>query len=147
MSAAEDFDNDGDEDLFVTNLPREKSTLYVNQGNGRFPYDATGRPPDRPAAHTGFGTTFFDYDPDGWLDLFVANGAVFTVENQRGSPFPFQQRSQLYRNLGGRTFGGDQVRRRWRERPSDAERRSATSTTTVTSMSWCRMATVRHVCF
>jgi hypothetical protein len=38
------------------------------------------------------------------MDLFVANGAVLTLENQRGSPFPFRQRSQLYRNLGGRAF-------------------------------------------
>ena len=40
------------------------------------------------AAFTGFGTDWFDYDNDGWLDLFVANGAVNIVEAQRGQPSP-----------------------------------------------------------
>jgi len=100
-----DFDRDGDEDLFTVNVTGQKCALYINEGNGSFS-DVTDRLalqiPSRP--FTGFGTRWFDFDHDGWMDLFVANGAVFTIENQRGSPFPFQQRSQLYRNDGGRTF-------------------------------------------
>lgn len=100
-----DFDNDGDEDLFVVNLAGQKCDLYLNDGSGSFS-DTTARfalqLPCRP--FTGFGTRWFDFDHDGWLDLFVASGAVFTVENQRGSPFPFRQRSQLYRSVGGRSF-------------------------------------------
>ena len=100
-----DFDNDGDEDLFMVNVTGQKCALYLNEGNGTFS-DMTDRfalqIPSRP--FTGFGTRWFDFDHDGWMDLFVANGAVFTLENQRGSRFPFQQRSQLDRNLGGRTF-------------------------------------------
>jgi enediyne biosynthesis protein E4 len=100
-----DFDGDGDEDLFMVNLTGQKCALYLNDGNGNFE-DVTARfalqVPSRP--FTGFGTQWFDFDHDGWMDLFVANGAVMTIENQRGSPFPFRQRSQLYRNLGGRTF-------------------------------------------
>jgi hypothetical protein len=103
--AAEDFDADGDEDLFVTNLPRETNTLYVNQGTGLF-HDATdawglGTPS---ATRTGFGTAFFDYDHDGWLDLVVANGAVTRVEAQRGEPYPFRERSQLFRHRGAPRF-------------------------------------------
>jgi hypothetical protein len=100
-----DFDHDGDEDLFMVNVAGQKSTLYLNDGTGSFS-DVTARfdlqIPSRP--FTGFGTRWADFDHDGWLDLFVANGAVFTVESQRGSPFPFEQRSQLYRNEGGRRF-------------------------------------------
>jgi hypothetical protein len=100
-----DFDNDGDEDLFMVNVTGQKCALYLNDGHGNFS-DVTARfslqIPSRP--FTGFGTRWFDADHDGWMDLFVANGAVFTVESQRGSPFPFKQRSQLYRNVGGRTF-------------------------------------------
>ena len=103
--AAADFDGDADEDIFVTNLPREKSTLYLNQGQGLF-HDATdtwglGLPS---ATRTGFGTAFFDYDNDGWLDLFVANGAVTIVETLRGSAYPFQEKNQLFRNPGRAPF-------------------------------------------
>ncbi|MCA1563152.1 MAG: CRTAC1 family protein [Acidobacteria bacterium] len=103
--AAGDIDNDGDEDLFVTNLPRETHTLYVNRGKGEFE-DLTVQArlaiPSLP--FTGFGTDWFDYDHDGVLDLFVANGAVGTVEAQRGAPFPFRERNQLYRGAGDGRF-------------------------------------------
>jgi hypothetical protein len=99
--AAGDVDADGDEDIFVTNLPREGSTLYVNQGQGRFQdlTDAWGlRAPSLP--FTGFGAGWLDYDNDGRLDLFVANGAVNIVEAQRGQAYPFQQPKQLFHNEG-----------------------------------------------
>ena len=56
------------------------------------------------AAFTGFGTNFFDYDNDGWPDLFVANGAVNIVEAQRGQPSPYRMKNQLFRNTGARRF-------------------------------------------
>ena len=55
---------------------------------------------------TGFGTAFLDFDNDGWLDLFSANGSVHTVEAQAGGDeaFPFAETDQLWRNLGDGTF-------------------------------------------
>jgi hypothetical protein len=104
---AGDFDNDGDEDLFVTNLPGETNTLYVNDGSALFD-DLTSRAglavPSLP--HTGFGTAWFDFDNDSWLDLLVANGAVRIREGlaRASDPFPLHERNQLFRNLGTGRF-------------------------------------------
>jgi enediyne biosynthesis protein E4 len=101
--ASGDFDLDGDEDLFITNIIGETFAFYVNDGRGSFD-DARVRVgiAAPTASFTGFGTDWFDYDNDGWLDLFIANGAVNVVESQRGEPMPFRMRNQLFRNTGGR---------------------------------------------
>ena len=103
--ASGDFDLDGDEDLFVTNIVGETSVLYVNDGHGNFD-DARARVglARLTAAFTGFGTDWIDYDNDGWPDLFVANGAVNIVESLRGQPSPYRMRNQLVHNLAGRRF-------------------------------------------
>jgi hypothetical protein len=102
--SAADFDEDGDEDIFMTHLARETNTLWVNNGRGEF-RDETSRwglaAPSAP--YTGFGMHWFDYDLDGWLDLFIANGAVTIEESLRGDPYPYRQRNQLFRrNREGR---------------------------------------------
>jgi len=94
---AGDFDGNGTDDIFITHLMDETNTLYVNLGEALFE-DRTreaglGMPGRR---YTGFGTFFFDYDNDGWLDLFVANGAVQLV--------PLGQPDQLFRNTGKGSF-------------------------------------------
>jgi hypothetical protein len=100
--SAGDFDNDGDEDLVVVNLRREGATLFQNDGKGGF-QDVSLRLGVRPAtyAYTGFGTNWFDLDNDGWLDLFIANGAVTIVEEQRGKAWPFEEKKVLLRNQEG----------------------------------------------
>jgi enediyne biosynthesis protein E4 len=103
--ASGDFDGDGDEDLFVTNIIGETFALYRNDGKGNF---EDARVPTGIAALTagvtGFGTDWFDYDNDGWLDLFVANGAVNVIESQRGQPNPFRMKNQLFHNTGTGRF-------------------------------------------
>ena len=104
--AAGDFDDDGDEDIFKTNLTNEGGNLYVNDGRANF-YDASAEfgllQPTVP--YTGFGTDWLDYNNDGYLDLFIANGAVNRIESLRGSPYPFHQNNQLFRNEGdGKKF-------------------------------------------
>jgi hypothetical protein len=98
---AGDFDIDGDEDIFVTNLTGEPNTLYQNDGSGFFE-DVTALYglAHTSFAFTGFGTLWFDYDNDGRLDLFVANGEVRVVDSLRGNPFPYGQKNQLFHNEG-----------------------------------------------
>ena len=87
--ASGDPDADGDEDLFITNIVGETFALYVNDGAGNFDDARLRAGLSQPtAAFTGFGTDWFDYDNDGWLDLFTANGAVNVVEKLRASRFP-----------------------------------------------------------
>ena len=102
-----DFDDDGNEDIFLTHLTREKSTLFVNRGEGYFEdrsVEAGVAAPSMP--FTGFGTAFFDYDNDGWLDIVAANGAVHLIEELRApqDPYPLQQKKQLFHNLGNGRF-------------------------------------------
>jgi hypothetical protein len=102
---AGDFDNDGDEDLFMTHLIKETNTLYVNDGKAIFSDRTEQFSLASPSfAYTGFGTEWLDYDNDGDLDLFAANGGVYIVESQRGKPYPYGQKNQLFRNEGGSTF-------------------------------------------
>ncbi|MGD2115074.1 MAG: VCBS repeat-containing protein, partial [Acidobacteriota bacterium] len=100
---AGDFDADGDLDLFMTHINGETNTLYVNTGMGLFEDRSIETGLAAPSfPFTGFGTAWLDYDNDGWLDLLVLNGEVRTLEPlaREGDPFPFDQRNQLFRNLG-----------------------------------------------
>jgi len=104
---AGDIDNDGDDDLIVTNWLDQMNVLYVNDGKGNFEDRRAASGLGAPSlAKTGFGTGWFDFDRDGWLDLFVANGGVATLEAlaRKGDPFPLKMTPQLYRNAGNGRF-------------------------------------------
>ena len=107
---AGDFDNDGDEDLFITELTGQGSTLYVNNGTGLFEDQSARqgiRVPSLP--YTGFGAGWIDFDNDGWLDIVAVNGYVTQNLEALGlhNPFPLQQRKQVFRNR--RTGGFEEV--------------------------------------
>jgi len=75
---AGDYDHDGKLDIFITNFADEYNTLYHNDGKNSFTdlsYAAKVAATSLP--YVGWGTKFFDYDNDGWVDLFVANGHVY----------------------------------------------------------------------
>ena len=102
---AGDFDNDGDEDLFLTHLTTEGNNLYVNDGSGMFQDDsAASRLGPGSLPYTGWGSAWFDFDNDGWLDVMAVNGTVVAVDGRAGDPFPYGQRNTLFRNLGDRRF-------------------------------------------
>lgn len=110
---AGDFNNDGTEDLFMTHLTEETHTLYKNIGDAIFDdiTSTTGvAAPDK--RFTGFGTLLFDYDNDGWLDIFIANGSVKRTgiakrpENAAAidERYPLGQVNQLFRNTGSEKY-------------------------------------------
>jgi hypothetical protein len=104
---AGDFDNDGDEDLFMTELTGEGANFFVNQGGAAFEErGVSSRLNSLTASRTGFGAAWLDVDNDGWLDLLTVNGAVQTIEAlaRVKDPFPFHQRKQLVRNTGNGRF-------------------------------------------
>ena len=104
---AGDFDNDGDEDLFMTELTGQGINLYVNDGHGdvsRTRARASGLGASS-LPYTGWGTAWFDFDNDGWLD--IAGGQRHDHRaggHARPRPFPYDQRKLLFRNLGNGRF-------------------------------------------
>ena len=104
---AADIDGDGDDDLIMGHWAEETNTIFINLGKGNFE-DRTmtlglGIPSK---GYTAFGTAWFDYDNDGWLDLFMANGATNFVETRQrlGETYPLQERNQLFHNQQGTRF-------------------------------------------
>ena len=102
---AGDCDGDGDLDLYVTNFYGETNTLYLNSGGGTF-IDATAeRGLAAPTVgYLGWGTRFFDFDFDGDLDLFVANGHIYPQVDHASAGGTYAQRNQLFANEGSGTF-------------------------------------------
>ncbi len=101
-----DYDNDGDPDLYVSNYG-EPNFFYVNNGDGTFVERAAELGIDRPIM--SFPTWFFDYDNDGWLDLFVATfvpSVTEVIRHYAGMP-PRAETFRLYRN--NRRGGFDDV--------------------------------------
>jgi hypothetical protein len=94
-----DYNHDGKLDLFITNFDDDYNTLYRNDGRNSFTdvsYAARVAAVSLP--YVGWGTKFFDYDSDGWVDLFVANGHVYPqIKN-------FHQRNFVHRNNRDGTF-------------------------------------------
>jgi len=104
---AGDMDGDGDEDFFMSHLTLESNTLYENVGDGLFLDRSAASGLGVPSVpYTGFGTVFFDYDLDGVLDVYVANGAINRQADQlaEGDPLALRQPDQLFRGLGGGLF-------------------------------------------
>ncbi len=100
-----DYNNDGLLDIFVTNFSRETNTLYLNNPNGIFT-DVTYlvHLGDSSFLKLGFGTKFFDADNDGDMDLFVANGHVYSTVESQSDTIEYAQTDQLFLNMGESSF-------------------------------------------
>ena len=100
---AADYDNDGWPDLYVSNLGGT-NFLYRNNRNGTF--SEFGRGAGAPGPGQGFPTWFFDYDNDGFQDLFV--GSFVTSVDEAARAYLRLPRNgntlKLYRNLGDGSF-------------------------------------------
>jgi enediyne biosynthesis protein E4 len=101
--AVGDYDRDGRDDLHVTNFENDANILYHNEGGGLFgeaTYPAGLGNPVIP--FVSWGTNFLDYDNDGWLDLFVANGHVYPFVDRYDWNTSYEERAILFRNLKGK---------------------------------------------
>ena len=100
-----DYDNDGQPDIFITDLSQQKYALYHNLGNGTFNYE-TGPSGlgmiSRPYA--GWGVKFMDYDNDGWKDLFIAQGHVLDTIQLTFPHLRYLQPLLLLHNDHGKKF-------------------------------------------
>jgi len=94
-----DINNDGLPDLFFTALPDETFPLYLNAGKGRFD-EATHASRLSLITRTmaGWGAGMYDFDNDGWKDIFVARSEVLSPEGSRAARA--RQPNSIFRNLG-----------------------------------------------
>jgi enediyne biosynthesis protein E4 len=114
-----DYDGDGRPDLFVTTLSGETYSLYRNRGDGAFTY-ATPESGigEATLAFSGWGTKFFDYDNDGHMDLFAAQGHVLDTIELTSDHLKYRQPPLLLRGDGERfgsvgTGAGTAFRHSW----------------------------------
>ena len=103
--AVGDYNRDGKVDFYVTNFSDDYNTLYRNDGEASFS-DVSFRAGIATLTFPflGWGTGFLDYDNDGWLDIFVANGHVYPGVDEQDWGTTWAQRPLLLRNLDGSKF-------------------------------------------
>ena len=98
---AADYDNDGYEDLFVTNVDQEMYSLYHNDGDGTFEDVASHYGISRTTRlMSGWGVKFFDYDNDGNVDLIVADGHPDDKIENHSAHVTYREPMLLYHNNG-----------------------------------------------
>jgi hypothetical protein len=107
--AVGDYENNGLIDFFVSDFGDDYKVLYHNDGDASFTdvsYKAGLAQPTIP--FVGWGDGFFDYDNDGWLDLFEVNGHVYPQVDQHDWGTSFAERPLLFHNEPG-TNGKDRI--------------------------------------
>jgi len=102
---AADYDRSGHASIIITNFANQMLSLYHNEGNGLFVDEAPRSEVGRASLVTlGFGCFFFDYDNDGWPDIFVADGHIENEIERVQKRVSYAEPPHLFRNLGGGKF-------------------------------------------
>jgi enediyne biosynthesis protein E4 len=102
---AADYDHSGHPSILITNFANQMVSLYHNEGNGLFVDEAPESEVGRATLVTlGFGCFFFDYDNDGWPDIFVADGHIENGIESVQKRVKYAEPAHLFRNLGGGKF-------------------------------------------
>ena len=98
-----DYDRDGWLDIFKTNFEDDIPDLFRNSGK-TFSFQSYDAKLGFHLKALSWGGGFFDYDNDGWLDLFIANGHVYPEPELQGLGGGYKQRQLLYHNRRDGTF-------------------------------------------
>jgi hypothetical protein len=98
-----DFDGDGWLDIVRTNFSEQVTTLYRNYG-GAFEETSLRAGLGVNRKYLGFGVDFFDFDNDGWADILVVNGHVYSQIAKKNLHLKYREPKVLYRNLGNGRF-------------------------------------------
>ena len=94
-----DYDNDGRLDLYISDFQGSSDHLWRNAGKGFFDDVSEAARITVPTRDVlSFGGGFLDYDNDGWLDLFIANGHVYPEIEQASPEIRYKQRNTLFHN-------------------------------------------------
>ena len=102
---AADYDRSGYASLIISNFANQMVSLYHNEGNGLFVDEAPQSEIGRDTLVTlGFGCFFFDYDNDGWPDIFVADGHIENEIERVQKRVSYAEPPHLFRNMGGGKF-------------------------------------------
>jgi hypothetical protein len=103
--AVGDYNRDGKVDFYITNFSDDYNTLYRNEGEASFSDVSFAAGLGNPTIpFLGWGTGFLDFDNDGLLDVFVANGHVYPGVDKQDWGTTWAQRPLLFRNVNGSTF-------------------------------------------
>jgi hypothetical protein len=108
--SAADYDRDGWLDLVKTNFDDDTPSLYRNLGDGTFADATIAGGLGVTTRYLGWGVGFFDFDADGWPDIFIVNGHVYPEADRIGGHYSYEQRKLVYRNLGNGRFEDASVR-------------------------------------
>ncbi len=96
---AADYDHSGHPHLLVANFSKQMMALYHNDGNGLFSDVAGSTPLARSSLlDVTFGAFFFDYDLDGYADIFAVNGHIDPDINRTQSDLHFREPALLFHN-------------------------------------------------
>jgi hypothetical protein len=102
---AADYDHSGLASVMITNFSNQMLSLYHNEGKGLFVDEAPQSSIGRATLLTlGFGCFFFDYDLDGWPDIFIANGHIDPEIQRVQANVKYAMPPHLFRNLGKGKF-------------------------------------------
>jgi hypothetical protein len=102
---AADYDRSGHASVIISNFANQMVSLYHNEGNGLFVDEAPQSEVGRATLVTlGFGCFFFDYDNDGWPDIFVADGHIEDQIERVQKRVSYAEPPHLFHNLGGGRF-------------------------------------------
>ena len=100
-----DYNHDGKADIFITTFSDDYKTLYRNDGDDSLTDVSFKTGLGMPTIpFLSWGTGFLDFDNDGWLDIFIANGHVYPIADKTDWGTTWAQRPLLFRNINGKKF-------------------------------------------